>query len=50
MKHIDVYPNDHFVVVGDGNQYDECKRKFGNVPSIHLEGGGLTMKSTSIMP
>lgn len=39
MKHIDVYPNDHFVVVGYGNQYDECKRKFGNVPSIHLEGG-----------
>lgn len=34
-----MYPNDHLVVVGDGNQYDECKRKFGNVPSIHLEGG-----------
>lgn len=39
MKHIGVYLNDHLVVVGDGNQYDECQRKFGNIPSIHLEGG-----------
>lgn len=39
MKHIDVYPNDHLVVVGDGDKYDECQRKFGNVHSIHLEGG-----------
>ena len=39
MKHIGVYLNDHLVVVGDGDQYDECQRKFGNIPSIHLEGG-----------
>lgn len=39
MKHIDVYFHDHLVVVGDGEQYDECKRKYGSVPSIHLEGG-----------
>ena len=39
MKHIVTYPNDSLVVVGDGEQYDECKRKYGAVPSVHLEGG-----------
>ena len=39
IKHIATYPNDSLVVVGDGEQYEECRRKFGNVSSIHLEGG-----------
>ena len=37
-KHIEEYPNDNLLVVGDGELYDECKRKFGSMPSIHLEG------------
>ena len=39
MKHIETYPNDSLVVVGDGELYDECKSKYGLFPSIHLEGG-----------
>ena len=39
MKHIETYPNDSLVVVGDGEQYDECKSMYGLAPSIHLEGG-----------
>lgn len=39
MKHIEKYPSDNLLVVGDGEQHDECKRKYGNVSSIHLEGG-----------
>lgn len=38
MKHIETYPNDNLVVVGDGELFDECKRKYGAVTSIHLEG------------
>ena len=38
MKHIEAYPNDNLVVVGDGELFDECKRKYGVVTSIHLEG------------
>lgn len=39
LKHIKVYPNDNLLVVGDGELYDKCKEKYGDVPSIHLEGG-----------
>lgn len=39
MKHIEQYPNDSLVVVGDGELYDTCKAKFGQVESIYLEGG-----------
>lgn len=39
MEHIEAYPNDNLVVVGDGELFDECKRKYGAVTSIHLEGG-----------
>lgn len=38
MKHIETCPNDNLVVVGDGELFDECKRKYGAVTSIHLEG------------
>ena len=39
MKHIETYPNDNLLVVGDGELFDVCKRKYGGVASIHLEGG-----------
>ena len=39
MKHIEAYPNDNLLVVGDGELFDVCKRKYGGVASIHLEGG-----------
>lgn len=39
MKHIETYPNDNLLVVGDGELFDVCKRKYGSVTSIHLEGG-----------
>ena len=39
MKHIETYPNDNLLVVGDGELFDVCKRKYGGVTSIHLEGG-----------
>lgn len=39
MKHIAAYPNDSLVVVGNGELFEECKRKYGSVSSIHLEGG-----------
>lgn len=39
MKHIEAYPNDNLLVVGDGELFDVCKRKYGGVTSIHLEGG-----------
>lgn len=39
MKHIEKYPNDNLLVVGDGELYDECKHRYGNISSIHLEGG-----------
>lgn len=38
MKHFETYTNDNLVVVGDGELFDECKRKYGVVTSIHLEG------------
>lgn len=38
-KHIETYPNDNLLVVGDGELFDVCKRKYGSVTSIHLEGG-----------
>lgn len=39
MKHIETYPNDNLLVVGDGELFDVCKRKYEGVTSIHLEGG-----------
>ena len=39
IKHSESYPNDNLLVVGDGELYEECKFKYGNVSSIHLEGG-----------
>lgn len=39
MKHIETYPNDNLLVVGDGELFDVCKRKYGGVASIHFEGG-----------
>ena len=39
MKHIETYPNDNLLVVGDGELFDVCKCKYGDVTSIHLEGG-----------
>ena len=39
MKHVEMYSNDCLVVVGDGELFDECKRIYGAVTSIHLEGG-----------
>lgn len=39
MEHIEAYPNDNLLVVGDGELFDVCKRKYGGVTSIHLEGG-----------
>ena len=39
LKHIETYPNDNLLVVGDGELFDVCKRKYGGVTSIHLEGG-----------
>lgn len=39
MKHVEMYSNDCLVVVGDGELFDECKRIYGAVASIHLEGG-----------
>lgn len=39
MKHVEMYSNDCLVVVGDGELFDECKRIYGTVTSIHLEGG-----------
>lgn len=39
MKHVEMYSNDCLVVVGDGELFDECKRIYGAVTSIHLAGG-----------
>lgn len=38
QKHIIQHPNDLLLLVGSGNQLDECKSKYGNVKSIKLLG------------
>ena len=37
-KHIQVYPNDSLIVVGDGVLYDECNQLCQTMPSVFLEG------------
>ena len=38
MNHIKKHPKDSLVVVGNGDLYDVCNNKFGNVSSIYFEG------------
>ena len=37
-KHIINHPDDHIVLVGYGDVFDEMKRRYSNNSSIHLEG------------
>lgn len=36
--HIEKHPFDNLVMVGNGDQFEECKAKYANYPSLHFEG------------
>lgn len=38
MEHVKAYPNDTLVLIGYGDLYDGLKAKYGNMPSVFLEG------------
>lgn len=38
MEYVKEHPSDSLVVVGGGELLDTCKNRFGNEPSIYLEG------------
>lgn len=38
MKHIENYPDDTLVLIGDGNKYRELKEQYSNVQSIVMKG------------
>lgn len=38
VKHVATYSNDNLVIVGDGEQFEKCKNKYGSISSVHLVG------------
>jgi len=38
MEHIKEYPDDSLVIVGNGDQYEECVSRYGMESTIHFEG------------
>lgn len=38
VKHVATYSNDNLVIVGDGEQFEMCKNKYGSISSVHLVG------------